>query len=270
MSTSEVNTRVQSGPAGTGSEDMADEQLLRYSRQIMLPQIDIAGQKRLRDSSALIIGAGGLGSPVALYLAACGVGKIVLVDDDRVELKNLQRQIMYNSDQVGTMKVRSASGALKALNPEVSVSAVAERLSGAALAQAVENVDVVIDATDNLASRLEINRACHATRTPLVSASAIRWEGQLSVFDPRQQESPCYQCLYGRLGEVGQSCSENGVMGPVVGILGSMQANEAVKLLAGCGSTMIGRVLMLDALSMDLQFINLARDPECTVCGGGE
>ena len=269
MSTSEVDTRLRSGQAGAGSEDLADEQLLRYSRQIMLPQIDIEGQKRLLDSRALIIGVGGLGSPVALYLAACGVGEIVLVDDDRVELKNLQRQIMYNSDQVGTMKVRSASGALHALNPEVSVSAIADRLGGEALTQAVENADVVIDATDNLASRLEVNRVCHATRTPLVSASAIRWEGQLSVFDPRQLDSPCYQCLYGRLGEVGQSCSENGVMGPVVGILGSMQANEAVKLLAGAGAPLTGRVLMLDALNMDMQFIHLERDPECEVCGGG-
>ena len=247
--------------------DLVDEQLLRYSRQIMLPQIDIAGQKRLLQSRALIIGVGGLGSPVALYLAACGVGEIVLVDDDRVELKNLQRQIMYNSDQVGKMKVQSASGVLQALNPEVSVNVIADRLGGEALTQAVENVDVVIDATDNLASRLEINRMCHATRTPLVSASAIRWEGQLSVFDPRRADSPCYQCLYGSLGEVGQSCSENGVMGPVVGMLGCMQANEVVKLLAGAGTSLIGRVLMLDALNMDMQFIHLERDPDCSVCG---
>lgn len=249
--------------------DLVDEQLLRYSRQIMLPQIDIAGQKRLLHSRTLIIGVGGLGSPVALYLAACGVGEIVLVDDDRVELKNLQRQIMYNSDQVGTMKVQSASGVLQALNPEVSVSVIADRLGGEDLIQAVDDVDVVIDATDNLASRLEINRMCHVTRTPLVSASAIRWEGQLSVFDPRRADSPCYQCLYGNLGEVGQSCSENGVMGPVVGMLGCMQANEAVKLLAGAGTSLIGRVLMLDALNMDMQFIHLERDPDCSVCGNG-
>lgn len=246
---------------------MIDEQLLRYSRQIMLPQIDISGQQRLLDSIALIIGVGGLGSPVALYLAACGVGEIVLVDDDRVELKNLQRQIIYNSHQLGTVKVESAAAALGALNPEVRVSVIADRISGDSLRKNIERADVVIDATDNLASRLEINQQCYATRTPLVSASAIRWEGQLSVFDSRQQDSPCYQCLYGRLGEVGQSCSENGVMGPVVGMLGCMQANEAVKLLTGAGSTLTGRVLMLDALSMDWQSIRLERDPACSVCG---
>ena len=246
---------------------MIDEQLLRYSRQIMLPQIDVSGQQRLLDSSALIIGVGGLGSPAALYLAACGVGEIVLVDDDRVELKNLQRQIIYNTHQIGTVKVESAAAALGSLNPEVRVTVVAERISGEPLRKNIERVDVVIDATDNLASRLEINQQCYSTRTPLVSASAIRWEGQLSVFDSRQQDSPCYQCLYGRLGEVGQSCSENGVMGPVVGMLGCMQANEAVKLITGAGSTLTGRVLMLDALSMDWQSICLELDPECNVCG---
>ena len=250
--------------------ELSDEQLLRYSRQIMLPQVDIAGQQRLLGSSALIIGVGGLGAPVALYLSACGVGKIVLVDDDRVELKNLQRQIIYNTRQVGTPKVESAERVIGSLNPEVSVRAVAERLSGDALRSCIEDVDVVIDATDNLASRLDINRQCHAARTPLVSASAIRWEGQLSVFDSREPASPCYQCLYGRLGEVGQSCSENGVMGPVVGMLGCMQANEAVKVLTGAGSPLIGRVLMLDALSMDTQFIHLDRDPACTVCGNAK
>lgn len=249
--------------------ELSDEQLLRYSRQIMLPQIDIAGQQRLLGSSALIIGVGGLGAPVALYLAACGVGEIVLVDDDRVELKNLQRQIIYSTGQVGTPKVESATQVIGSLNPEVSVSVIAQRLSGDALRICIEDADVVIDATDNLASRLEINRQCHAARTPLVSASAIRWEGQLSVFDSRQPASPCYQCLYGRLGEVGQSCSENGVMGPVVGMLGCMQANEAVKVLTGAGSPLVGRVLMLDALSMDTQFIHLDRDPACTVCSQG-
>ncbi len=246
---------------------MIDEQLLRYSRQIMLPQIDVRGQQRLLDSSALIIGIGGLGSPVAMYLAASGVGKIILADDDRVELKNLQRQIIHNNDRVGVMKVDSAAATLGSLNPEVEVETIAERIAEDNLVKLVERVDVVVDATDNLASRLEINRQCYAARIPLVSASAIRWEGQLSVFDARRSESPCYQCLYGRLGEVGQSCSENGVMGPVVGMLGSMQANEAVKLLAGIDSTLVGRVLMLDAVNMEWQFVRLRRDPSCSVCG---
>jgi adenylyltransferase/sulfurtransferase len=246
---------------------MIDEQLLRYSRQIMLPQIDIAGQQRLLDSRVLIFGIGGLGSPVALYLAACGVGELVLVDDDHVELKNLQRQIVHNNDRIGVLKVDSATETLRSLNPEVAVTAVSNKLSGDSLRKQIERADIVIDATDNLASRLEINHQCYSVRTPLVSASSIRWEGQLSVFDSRQHDSPCYQCLYGHLGEVGQSCSENGVMGPVVGMLGCMQANEAVKLLTGAGSPLIGRVLMLDALNMEWQIIRLNRDPACSVCG---
>ena len=247
--------------------NMIDEQLLRYSRQIMLPQIDIEGQQRLLDSRVLVTGVGGLGSPVALYLAACGVGTIVIVDDDRVDLANLQRQVIHDSSRVGRLKVESAADTMRSLNPGVKVEAVAERITGETLLQHVEQADVVIDATDNLASRLEINRQCYRARTPLVSASAIRWEGQLSVFDARRQQSPCYQCLYGKLGEVGQSCSENGVMGPVVGMLGCMQANEAIKLLTGAGSSLTGRVLMLDALNMDWQFIRLERDPACSVCG---
>jgi len=247
---------------------MNDEQLLRYGRQIMLPQVDIDGQQRLLDSSIIIFGIGGLGSPVALYLAACGVGEIVIVDDDSVELTNLQRQIIHSSTRIGQLKVNSAADAMNALNPEINVSAIAERISGDKLKHSIQRADIVIDATDNLASRLEINQHCYSTRTPLVSASAIRWEGQLAVFDSRRQDSPCYQCLYGSMGEVGQSCSENGVMGPVVGMLGCMQANEAVKLLTGAGTSLVGRVLMLDALNMEWQFVRLKRDPACSVCGG--
>ena len=247
---------------------MNDEQLLRYGRQIMLPQVDIDGQQRLLDSSIIIFGIGGLGSPVALYLAACGIGEIVIVDDDSVELTNLQRQIIHSSTRIGQLKVNSAADAMNALNPEINVSAIAERISGDKLKHSIQRADIVIDATDNLASRLEINQHCYSTRTPLVSASAIRWEGQLAVFDSRRQDSPCYQCLYGSMGEVGQSCSENGVMGPVVGMLGCMQANEAVKLLTGAGTSLVGRVLMLDALNMEWQFVRLKRDPACSVCGG--
>lgn len=246
---------------------MNDEKLLRYSRQIMLPQIDITGQQRLLGSSVLIIGVGGLGSPVALYLAACGVGEIVIADDDSVELANLQRQIIHSSNNIGDLKVDSAAVTLQSINPEIKISVIAERLNGEKLKHRVQQADVVVDATDNLASRLDINQQCFLTRTPLVSASAIRWEGQLTVFDSRQQDSPCYQCLYGSMGEVGQSCSENGVMGPVVGMLGCMQANEAVKLLTDAGTTLIGRVLMLDALNMEWQTIRLKRDPGCSVCG---
>jgi molybdopterin/thiamine biosynthesis adenylyltransferase len=246
---------------------MIDQQLLRYSRQIMLRQIDIEGQQRLLDSRVLIIGMGGLGSPVAMYLAACGVGELIIVDDDRVDLSNLQRQIIHSSNDIGERKVDSAAATMQAINPEIKVTVINQRISGDILLREAQAADVVVDATDNLASRLEINRQCFAALTPLVSASAIRWEGQLSVFDPRQQDSPCYQCFYGNKGEVGQSCSENGVMGPVVGMLGSMQANETVKLLTGAGTSLIGRVLMLDALNMDWQTIRLKRDLNCPVCG---
>jgi len=246
---------------------MIDEQLLRYGRQILVPQVDVKGQQCLLDSRVLIIGVGGLGSPVALYLAACGVGEIVIADDDNVDLTNLQRQIIHNSNRIGTMKVDSAAETIKSLNPEIKVSVIAERIGGDKLKQNVQRADIVVDATDNLASRLEINQQCYLTHTPLVSASAIRWEGQLSVFDSRQQESPCYQCLYGNMGEVGQSCSENGIMGPVVGMLGCMQANEVIKLITGAGPSLVGRVLMLDALNMEWQYIRLKRDPNCSVCG---
>ena len=246
---------------------MNDEQLLRYGRQIMLQQVDIQGQQRLLDSSVIIIGIGGLGSPAALYLTACGVGEIVIVDDDKVELTNLQRQIIHSNNHLGQLKVDSAAEAMNSINPEVKVSVVTERITGEKLKRSIQRADIVIDATDNLDSRLEINRYCYSTRTPLVSASAIRWEGQLAVFDSRRQNSPCYQCLYGSMGEVGQSCSENGVMGPVVGMLGCMQANEAVKLITKAGTSLVGRVLMLDALNTEWQFVRLKRDPACSVCG---
>lgn len=233
----------------------------------MLPQIDIEGQQRLLDSRVLIIGVGGLGSPLTMYLAACGIGEIVIVDDDKVELKNLQRQIIHSSNRIGMQKVSSAAKTIESLNPEIKISVIAERISGKKLRHKVLDADVVVDATDNLKSRLEINQQCFSTRTPLVSASAIRWEGQLTVFDSRKHESPCYKCLYGGKLDVGQSCSENGVMGPVVGMLGCMQANEVIKLLTGAGTSLIGKVLMLDALNMDWQYIRLKRDPNCSVCG---
>ena len=246
---------------------MNDEQLLRYGRQIMLPQVDVEGQQRLLDSSVIIFGIGGLGSPVALYLAASGVGEIVIVDDDSVDLTNLQRQIIHSSIRIGQLKVNSAAEAIESLNPETMVSVIADRISGEKLKHSIQRADVVIDATDNLTSRQEINQQCYTTRTPLVSASAIRWEGQLTVFDSRLDKSPCYQCFYGSMGEVGQSCSENGIMGPGVGMLGCMQANEAIKLLTGAGTSMVGRVLMLDALNMEWQYIRLERDSACSVCG---
>ncbi|TNF94316.1 MAG: molybdopterin-synthase adenylyltransferase MoeB [Gammaproteobacteria bacterium] len=246
---------------------MDHEMLLRYSRQILLPEIDLDGQEKLLASRVLIIGIGGLGSPVALYLAASGIGTLWLNDPDVVDITNLQRQIAHTTAQIKQPKVESAKQQIKALNPHINVHTLDYVLEGQNLLEAVMAVDVVVDATDNLESRLRVNQACVQSGTPLVSAAAIRWEGQISTFDSRQPESPCYQCLYGALGEVGQTCSENGVMGSVVGALGCMQATEVVKLLCHTGQPLIGRVLFYDALIADWRSIKLKRDSNCPVCG---
>ncbi len=245
---------------------MNDQQLLRYSRQIMLPQLDAAGQQKLLDSSALIMGMGGLGSPVALYLAAAGVGQLVLVDFDEVELSNLQRQILHSSNDIGKSKVDSAQQTLAELNPEVKITTVNKKLDAADLINYVEQSDIVIDGTDNFATRFMVNEACVKTGTPLVSGAAIRMEGQLSVFLNNGDE-PCYRCLYREDGEEELRCSENGVLSPVVGIIGSMQATEAIKVLTGMGETLSGRLLVMDALHMEMRTLKLKKDPDCPVCG---
>ncbi|MCW8829711.1 MAG: molybdopterin-synthase adenylyltransferase MoeB [Gammaproteobacteria bacterium] len=246
---------------------MNDEQLLRYSRQIMLPQLDVAGQQRLLGSHALIIGMGGLGSPVAMYLAAAGVGRLTLVDFDTVDLSNLQRQILHGSDDIGRPKVESAREALAALNPEVVVSTVNRKLEGPALLEAIAGADVVIDASDNFTTRFAINDACVEARKPLVSGAAIRMEGQVSVFHNEREESPCYRCLYRDEGELEQTCSENGVLAPVVGVIGALQATEALKVLAGIGETLGGRLLLWDAMTMEWRSLKLRKDPACPCCG---
>ena len=247
---------------------MNDEQLLRYSRQIMLPQVDVAGQQRLLDSRVLIVGMGGLGSPVAMYLAAAGVGELVLADFDTVDLSNLQRQILHGSDDIGRPKVESARDTLQVLNPEVSVSTINERLEGEALAAQLDTVDLVVDATDNFATRFMLNEACVTARKPLVSGAAIRMEGQVSVFHNEREESPCYRCLYREEGEEpAQTCSENGVLAPVVGIIGAVQATEALKVLLGIGDTLGGRLLLLDALTMEWRTLKLRKDQSCPACG---
>ncbi len=245
---------------------MNDEELLQYSRQIMLPQIDLAGQQRLLDSRALIVGLGGLGAPVALYLAAAGVGELVLVDFDTVDLTNLQRQIIYSHDAIGTPKVRSAQATLARINPRCRVRPIAQKLEGEALERAVAEADVVLDCSDNFATRFAINRACVRQGKPLVSGSAIRWEGQVAVFNDRPG-APCYHCLYGDSGELDASCAANGILAPVVGIIGSIQATEAIKLLTGAGEPLSGRLLLLDALTMELRTLKLRPDPGCPVCG---
>lgn len=247
---------------------MDDGQLLRYSRQILLPQLDIAGQQTLLDARALVIGAGGLGSPAALYLAAAGVGRLVIADPDRVEISNLQRQILHHLSDLGRPKVASATDTLAAINPDVRVTPIAERLLGDRLDEEVARADVVLDCSDNFETRFAVNAACVARSTPLVSGAAVRLEGQIAVFLPGRQDSPCYACLYQSGEEEDQTCSENGVLAPIVGIIGSLQALEALKVLLGLGETLCGRLVIFDGTVHDWRTLKLRRDPHCPVCGG--
>jgi len=246
---------------------LSDEELLRYSRQVLLAQIDIDGQLRLKQSKALIVGLGGLGSPVALYLAAAGGGELHLADFDTVDLTNLQRQVIHDSASVGMSKVDSALQRLEAINPEISLVAHRQALDEDSLAAAVAAVDLVLDCSDNFGTREAVNATCVAAGKPLVSGAAIRLEGQLSVFDPRRDYSPCYHCLYGHGSEAELTCSEAGVIGPLVGLVGSLQALEAMKLLAGFGEPLVGRLLLIDALGTRIRELRVKRDPACAVCG---
>ena len=247
---------------------MNDNQLLRYSRHILLPEIGVEGQQAFVDARVLIVGAGGLGSPAAMYLAAAGVGTLVLADDDEVDLTNLQRQILHTEQTVGQPKVLSGQAALARLNPEVRVETRRARLAGEALSHEVAAADVVLDCTDNFDTRHAINRACYQHRKPLVSGAAIRFDGQLNVFDLRSDASPCYQCLFPEGEDVEEvRCAVMGVFAPITGIIGTCQAAEALKLVAGCGTLLTGRVLLLDGLNMEWRSIGLATDPDCVVCG---
>lgn len=246
---------------------MNDQQLLRYSRQIMLPQVDIAGQQKLLAAKVLIIGAGGLGSPAAMYLAAAGVGEISIYDGDHVDLTNLQRQIAHHEADIGTDKAISSLNTLKSLNSEVIVHAHSVKLMGEALLEAVAAADVVLDCSDNFSTRFAINSACVAASKPLVSGAAIRFEGQISVFTPGISDSPCYNCLYQMEGEELQNCARNGVIAPITGIIGSMQALEAMKLIMGIGDNLKGRLLLLDGLTMEWQTMRLKRNTHCPTCG---
>jgi adenylyltransferase/sulfurtransferase len=239
---------------------MNDAQLLRYSRHILLPQIGIEGQERLLAARALVVGAGGLGSPATMYLAAAGIGTLVLCDDDSVDLTNLQRQILHHTASVGRPKVESGRDTLARINPEVKVIALAQRLEGAALEEQVAAADVVLDCSDNFATRHALNRACVTQRKPLVSGAAIRFDGQVSVFDLRRLDSPCYNCLFpeGRDAEEVR-CATMGVFAPLVGIIGATQAAEALKLIVGCGESLSGRLLLLDGLAMEWRAIQLDR-----------
>jgi molybdopterin/thiamine biosynthesis adenylyltransferase len=248
---------------------MDDDQLLRYSRHILLDEIGVEGQQRLLDGHALVIGAGGLGSPVALYLGTAGVGRITLVDHDTVDVTNLQRQIAHKLSRVGQPKAASAKQTIAEINPDVQVDAVIHRADAAWLADAVARADVVLDCSDNFATRQAVNAACVAARKPLVSGAAIGFDGQISVYDTRDAEAPCYACLFppeSTFEEV--RCATMGVFAPLVGIIGSMQAAEALKLLAGVGSSLAGRLQMLDARRMEWTEIRLPRQPGCPVCAG--
>ena len=243
---------------------MDDKQLLRYSRHILLPQIDVRGQEKLLASRVLIVGLGGLGSPVAMYLAASGVGNLVLVDHDRVDLTNLQRQIVHATERVGQDKTTSAAQGLAALNPGVRVTTINQKLEGAALEEQVRQVDAVVDTTDNFASRFAINAACMRAGKPLISGAVVRFEGQVAVFPPG---GPCYRCLYAEGGGPDEACATLGVLAPAAGIIGSIQAVETLKLLLGIGQTLAGRLLLFDALNMEWREIRLRKDPLCPVCG---
>jgi molybdopterin/thiamine biosynthesis adenylyltransferase len=246
---------------------MNDEQLLRYSRHILLPEIGIEGQERLLAAHALVIGAGGLGSPVALYLASAGVGRITLCDDEVVDLTNLQRQIVHLTESVGRKKVDSARATLAAINPEVRVAGLAERVDERRLETLALDADVVVDGSDNFATRHAANRVCVRLKKPLVSGAAVRFDGQVAVFDLRAPGAPCYACLFPESAESEDvRCAVMGVFAPLTGIVGSIQAAETLKILAGTGETLAGRLLLLDALAMQVRTIKLARDPACAVC----
>jgi len=247
--------------------DLSDEQLLRYSRHILLPEIGIEGQQKLLAARALVIGAGGLGSPISLYLAASGVGHLTLCDHDNVDLTNLQRQIVHHTESIGLPKVESARRTLACINPEVQVEALPHRVGGR-LDELVSAADVVLDGTDNFATRHAINRACVRHRKPLVSGAGVRFDGQIAVFDLRRDDSPCYHCLFPEEGDLEEMrCAVMGVFAPLVGIIGSMQAAEALKLIMGIGEPLHARLLLMDVLNMQIRTVRLSKDPGCNVCG---
>lgn len=246
---------------------MNDEQLLRYSRHILLPEIGVEGQERLNAARVLVIGAGGLGSPIAMYLAAAGVGTLTICDDDKVDLTNLQRQIVHRTAAIGRPKVESVRDTLAGVNPETRVEMVASRVAGDELEQLVARADVVLDGCDNFATRHAVNRACVKHRKPLVSGAGVRFDGQVSVFDLRDAAAPCYACLFPEGGESEEvRCAVMGVFAPLTGIVGCIQASEALKVITGVGTPLTGRLMLIDALTMDIRTIKLKKDPHCAVC----
>lgn len=246
---------------------MKDEQLLRYSRQIMLPEIDISGQEKLLAAKVLIVGLGGLGCPAALYLAAAGVGELFLADHDKVDLTNLQRQIAHGVSDIGKYKAESVKASISEINPEIKVTCINSKLANDELRNAIAGVDAVVDCSDNFTTRFAINKYCKAEKKPLISGAAIRWEGQVAVYDLRHPESPCYCCLYEGGDDQNLSCSESGVLSPLVGVIASMQAIETLKLLLNAGEPLIGKLVILDVKTMEWRRLNLPKNRTCPVCG---
>ena len=246
---------------------MNDHELLRYSKQIMLPQIDVEGQQKIIDSTMLIIGMGGLGSPTALYLAAAGVGHLIIADFDQVELSNLQRQIIHRTADIGEDKVDSAKAKLLELNSNITVTVANEIMHSDNLASLIKDVDIVLDGTDNFESRFEINKACVECHKPLISAAVIRFEGQISVFKGYEVDQPCYQCLYSEQGDGRESCVENGVLAPVAGLVGTIQALQAIKVLLGLGNQLCGELLLIDGLDLSFRKVKIVKDSDCPICG---
>lgn len=246
--------------------ELTDAEMLRYNRQIILRQFDFEGQEALKSASALVLGAGGLGCASTQYLAAAGIGALTLIDDDKVEVSNLQRQVLHNDNTVGMLKVESAKQALQTINPNVSISTIAARLDDSALHDLIEKHDIVLDCSDNVETRNQLNRLCHQLKTPLVSGAAIRMEGQISVYTYQANE-PCYQCLSALFGQQALTCVEAGIMSPVVGIVGAVQAMETIKVIADMGQPLSGKILMLDAMTMSWREMKLSKQPACPVCG---
>ncbi len=249
--------------------ELSDQDLLRYSRQIMLPQIDLSGQQKLLASRVVLFGVGGLGSAVAMYLVTSGVGRITLVDPDRVDLSNLQRQVIFLSDDIGCEKVSAAKQRLTAMNQQTEVRTINSVLSGARLRQVASEADLVVDATDNFSARYAINRACVETHTPLIVGAAIRFEGQVTVFTMKSQ-SACYGCLYPDQGDLEESCAQTGILGSVAGLVGCLQATEAIKLLLNHGKILSNKILLIDALNMEWHSVRINRDPRCVVCANSK
>ncbi len=245
---------------------MNDQDLLRYSRQIILPEVGIEGQQALLDSTMLLIGMGGLGSPSAMYLAASGVGHLIIADFDKVELSNLQRQVIHHTDDIGKLKVDSAKAKMLSINPDIKVTTV-EVFNDDNLADLITLADVVLDGTDNFDTRFKVNKVCVEQQTPLVSAAVIRFEGQLSVFKGYKANQPCYQCLYSKEGNSDENCTDNGILAPVAGMLGTMQALQAIKTILNIGDQLLGKLMIVDALDLTFRTININKDESCPVCG---